>query len=207
MNWFLTGTDTGVGKTHVTCLLLRALRATGLSAAGFKPFCCGDRTDAHHLHAAGDPAALLDLINPVWFRTPAAPYTAGLVENRLPDLALIREAFATFRSRFDSVLVEGVGGWLTPITREMALADLAEEFALPVVVVVANRLGALNHTLLTVENIRARGLACAGLILNTLPGPDDVAIHTNRAVLEDLTSLPVLFDISPGQSEIELGLA
>jgi len=206
--WFLTGTGTGVGKTYAACLILRALRRAGLTAAGFKPICCGDRDDAELLHAAGDPSIPLDQVNPVWFRTPAAPYTAALVENRLPDLDLIRETFRTLRTRCDSVLVEGAGGWLVPITRELSFADLAAEFGLPVAVVVPNQLGAINHTLLTVESIRSRNLQCAGLVLNLPPdAPDDVASRTNRAILEDLTGLPILLEIGPHQREVELALA
>jgi dethiobiotin synthetase len=206
--WFLTGTDTGVGKTYAACLIVRALRRAGLKAAGFKPVCCGDRDDAAALHAAGDPSVSVDEINPVWLRTPAAPYTACIVENRPLDLDLIRAGYRSLRSRCDSVVVEGVGGWLVPLTRELSVADLAQEFELPVAVVVANRLGAINHTLLTLESIRSRGLPCAGIVLNHLPhADDDVATHTNRSMLEELTGVPILFEIRPGQREIELALA
>jgi len=206
--WFLTGTDTGVGKTYAACLIVRALRRAGLKAAGFKPICCGDRDDAIALQAAGDPAIPINDINPVWLRTPAAPYTACVVENRTLDLDLIRDRYRALRAQCDSVVVEGIGGWLVPLTAECSIADLAAEFSLPVAVVVANRLGAINHTLLTVENIRARGLTCAGLILNNLPdSTDDVASHTNRSVLEELTRLPILFEIQARQREIELTLA
>ena len=202
-NLFLTGTDTDVGKTYVASLLVRALRRTGLDAVGFKPICCGDRADAEALWEASARSPALNDVNPVWLRTPAAPYTAAMIENRPIDLALIRESFAKLRSVHPAVIVEGVGGWRVPITKDYFVADLAAEFGLPVAVVVANRLGALNHTLLTVESIRARGLTCAGLILNH-PSPDAEAIATttNRAVLEDLLEVPVLFEIAHGQREL-----
>ena len=206
--WFVTGTDTGVGKTYATCLIIRALREAGLKVAGFKPVCCGERDDAEALRAAGDPSVSVNEVNPVWLRTPAAPYTACLVENRTLDLDLIREGVRSLRARCDRVLVEGVGGWRVPLTASFDAADLAAEFGLPVVIVVANRLGAINHTLLTLESIRARSLACAGLILNHLPGAsEDVATHTNRGVLEQLSGVPVLFEIRPGQPRLELALA
>ena len=207
MNLFLTGTDTNVGKTYAASLLIRALRAAGHDCVGMKPICCGGREDAEALHAASAGAIALNDVNPVWLRPPAAPYTAAMIENRPTDLALIRETFARLRGAHESLIVEGVGGWLVPITRDYFVSDLAAEFALPIAVVVANRLGALNHTLLTVQAIRARGLKCAGLILNhTLPPtePPDIATTTNRAMLEDLLDVPILFEITHGQRETVL---
>ena len=205
MNLFLTGTDTDVGKTYVATLLVRALRAQGVDAVGMKPLCCGGREDAEALHAASGGAIPLNDVNPVWLRPPAAPYTAAMIENRTIDLALIRETFARLRGAHESLIVEGVGGWLVPITRDFFVADLAAEFALPVAIVVANRLGALNHTLLTIESIRARGLECAGLILNHTTPPDaapDLAATTNRGILEDLAGVPILAEVSHGQTAL-----
>lgn len=204
MNLFLTGTDTNVGKSYVASLLVRALRADGHNCVGLKPICCGDREDATLLHAAADGAIELNDINPVWLRAPAAPYTASLIENRAIDLALIREAFERARSKHESVIVEGAGGWLVPIARDYYVADLAVEMKLPVAIVVANRLGALNHALLTVEAVRARGLECAGLILNHPSQDEDIATTTNRGVLEEFAGVPILFDIAYGQRGIKL---
>ncbi len=204
MNLFLTGTDTNVGKSFIAALLVRALRSTGCDCVGLKPICCGGREDAELLQAAADGAIPLNEINPVWLRTPAAPFTASLIENRPIDLDLIRESFARTRREHDSVIVEGVGGWLVPITREYAVADLAAEFGLPVGIVVANRLGALNHALLTVAGVRARGLDCAGLILNHPSTEEDIATTTNRGVLEELAGVPILFDVAHGQRGLKL---
>ncbi len=192
----------------MTCLLLRALRAAGLDAAGMKPICCGDRTDAELIHAASDAVVPLNDINPVWLRAPAAPYAASMIESRVVDLDLIRDRFTALRGRHRSLLVEGVGGWRVPITRDYFVSDLARDCALPVVVVVPNRLGALNHTLLTVESIRATGLEIAGLILNHLDPPsDDPATTTNRAILEDLLPIPILFEIAHGQRRLKISVA
>lgn len=204
MNLFLTGTDTHVGKTYVTALLVRAWRAAGRDCVGLKPICCGDRDDAELLHAAADGVIPINEVNPVWLRTPAAPYTASLIENRPLDLDLIREMFGRARSAHESLIVEGAGGWLVPLTREYGMADLAAEFGLPVAIVVANRLGAINHALLTIAAIRARGLECAGLILNHPSAEDDIATTTNRGVLEDLAGVPILFDIAHGQRGLRL---
>ena len=115
MNLFLTGTDTGVGKTYVSALLVRALRRAGLDTAAMKPFCCGDREDALALHAACDGAVPLDIINPIWYATPASPYTAAKVENRPADLELVRRNFRQLRAQHRSLIVEGVGGWMVPV--------------------------------------------------------------------------------------------
>jgi dethiobiotin synthetase len=204
VNLFFTGTDTGAGKTYVTSLLVRALRKAGLDCVGLKPICCGGREDAEELHAAAGGAIELNDINPVWLRTPAAPYTAAVVENRVIDLMLIREAFGRARSAHESIIVEGVGGWRVPIARDYFVGDLAEEFGLPVVIVVANRLGAINHALLTVESVQRRGLPCAGLILNRVSAEDDVATATNRAMLEELAGVPILAEVGYGQTELDL---
>ena len=208
MNYFLTGTDTGVGKTYVAALLIRALRKAGFDTVGLKPICCGERSDAEALRAAADGELSLDDVNPVWFRFPAAPYTASIVEDRIPDLDQIRERFARIRARRRSMIVEGVGGWLVPITRDYAVADLAAEMRLPVVVVAANKLGMLNHTLLTVQAIKAHGLTCAGVILNNTAGEaGDRSTTTNRSVLECLMEVPVLYEVEMGQSALTLGIA
>jgi dethiobiotin synthetase len=188
MSVFITGTDTDVGKTWIGAALVKVWRAAGIDAVGFKPVACGSREDAELLQEASERVLDLNEVNPVWFRPAVAPYTASMIDNRAVDLALMREVFALLRRRHAAVVVEGAGGWLVPILRDYSVADLAHEFGLPVVVVAANRLGVLNHTLLTVDAIRGRGLMCAGVILNqpaALPA-DDAAGVTNPAVLEEL---------------------
>jgi dethiobiotin synthetase len=204
VNLFLTGTDTNVGKSYVAALIVRALRAAGKNCVGLKPICCGGREDAELLHTAAEGAISLNEINPVWLRTPAAPFTASLIENRAIDLDLVRESFARVRQAHESVIVEGVGGWLVPITRDFSVADLAAEFGLPVAIVVANKLGALNHALLTIESIRARGVECAGLIFNHTTPEEDIATTTNRGVLEELAGVPILLDVTYGQRGVKL---
>jgi dethiobiotin synthetase len=202
VNLFLTGTDTNVGKTYIAALLVRALRAAGRDCVGLKPICCGDRDDATLLHAAAEGALPLNDVNPVWLRTPAAPYTASLIENRIIDLALIRESFDRARKAHECVIVEGAGGWLVPMARDYYVADLAVEFGLPVAIVVANRLGALNHTLLTIAAVRTRGLECAGLILNHPSAEEDIATTTNRGILEEFAGVPILAEVAYGQRSI-----
>ncbi len=202
-HYFITGTGTEVGKTYVTRLLLESLTREGTSACGFKPVACGDRGDAEILLAASRPApGSLDLVNPVSFKTPAAPFAAGLIENRAVDFEAIDSAWESLRAKYDHVLVEGAGGWETPLTKEETFADLAVRYELPVILVIDNRLGALNHTILTVRSIEARGLECAGLVLNYVDDERDSASISNRTVLEQVLDVPILADVLHGAEEI-----
>ncbi len=202
---FVTGTSTGVGKTYFCCLLLRALRAAGQRAAGYKPIACGDRDDADALLAAGEPGVALEELNPLWLKTPASPMAAALIENRPVDPSALVAGYRALADRFPSVIVEGAGGWEVPISTDYSVADLAVELALPVLVVVDNKLGALNHTLLTVNAIRARGLRCAGLVLNSVADERDSASITNRTLLEMLVpGVPVLVELMHGETELEM---
>jgi dethiobiotin synthetase len=189
---FVTGTDTGVGKTSFTVWLLQRLRARGLHCAGYKPICCGDRADAVQLLAASSAGLTIDEVNPVWLQTPAAPLTAALVEKREIDLVALRDGFVRLSKRFDFVAIEGVGGWIVPITSDYFTNDLAADLGQPVIVVALNRLGCLNHTLLTVRSIEASGSKCAGLVLNDFGAEPDVAISTNAEILGRCLPLPVM---------------
>ena len=205
MHCFITGTDTNVGKTYVTGLLLEALRREGIQAVGYKPVAAGDRTDAAAiLHACNEPDLTLDEVNPLFFKAPAAPHVASLLENRTLDVAAMKAGFAHLVRKFPCVLVEGAGGWEVPLTATQTMADFAQELALPVIVVVNNKLGALNHTILTVRNIRARGMTCAGVILNGVADERDSASISNRAMIEHFLDVPVLTEVMHGETEILL---
>ncbi|MEO8440010.1 MAG: dethiobiotin synthase [Spartobacteria bacterium] len=192
MSVFVTGTDTGVGKTSFTVWLLERLRARGVRCAGYKPICCGDREDAVKLRDASFPGLTIDEVNPVWLQTPAAPLTAARTEAREIDLAVLWNGLARLRERCDFIAVEGVGGWMVPITPSYWSNDLAADLALPVIVVALNRLGCLSHTLLTVRAIGGAGLSCAGVVLNHPGTESDVATQTNAEILRSCLPLPVL---------------
>jgi len=205
MKAFVTGTDTGVGKTFVTALLARALRASGHDTIALKPLSSGDRSDAEALRSACDNELSLDEVNPFWFRAPLAPLAAARMEDRRISLESLCSWFQTISAERKSVLVEGAGGWLAPVADRATVADLCAAFRLPVIVVAANRLGCVNHILLTLESIRARDLDCLGIILNAATGPDDSS-GTNRALLEEFTDVPVLLEVASGQAELRLPL-
>ncbi|MEI8292853.1 MAG: dethiobiotin synthase [bacterium] len=200
MNLFITGTDTNAGKTFCTALVTRALRSRDFETIALKPICSGPRDDVEALQAASGQVLSLDETNPVWLREPTAPLVAARLEKRAISLDALVEWFRSLTAKHPSILVEGAGGWLVPITPTETIADLAARLALPVVLVVANRLGCINHTLLTLESIRARGLDCPGIILNHLSASTDVATRTNRLILERHT--PILLEVQAAQTEI-----
>jgi dethiobiotin synthetase len=194
---FITGTDTGVGKTHTLTQLLRLLRGSGVSCAAMKPICCGDRRDAELLLAASREGLTLDEVNPVSLKTPVAPLAAALAEKVDIDIDAILNAFAQLQEGVDQVFVEGVGGWLVPIRPDYFVADLAVDMKLPVLVVAQNRLGCLNHAALTVQSVLDHGLACAGVVLNDPLSLNDPATRTNRDILGTIINAPIL----PGLTE------
>jgi dethiobiotin synthetase len=192
VNYLVTGTDTGVGKTFVTVGLINTARQSGIDCVGMKPIAAGDNNDTRAIMAAQQRCEPENLVNPFWYRTPVAPYTAAMIENRPVDLTAIRKAYEEIAGRHRSVLVEGAGGILAPIFESYDFRDLAKELGLSVVVVAANRLGVINHARLTVESIRNAELDCSALILNHPPGPEDLSQLTNQRVLEHLLKVPVL---------------
>jgi len=198
MNFFITGTDTGVGKTHLTRLMVESLRAEGRDAVGFKPVSCGDRNDGQILAAVSGNLPLEE-VNPLHFASPVAPYVAALLENKSIEPAALVESCRKFSEGREIVLVEGAGGWEVPITESYFISDLAKDLGLPVILVAANRLGALNHILLTVAAIKAKGLTCAGIILNQLEDEMDTPMITNKGILAALTDVPVLDHIIHNQ--------
>jgi dethiobiotin synthetase len=150
---FITGTDTGVGKTHIAARLLHLLRASGISCAGMKPICCGDRRDAQTLLAAGSDCVTIDQVNPVWLKTPAAPIVGALTEGVTVDIEQILATFRSLKERVEHVIVEGTGRWLVPIRSDYFVSDLDAAMKLPGLVVALNRLGCLNHAALTVQSV------------------------------------------------------
>ncbi|MEP6821956.1 MAG: dethiobiotin synthase [Chthoniobacterales bacterium] len=207
MSVFLTGTDTGVGKTYTAVHLLRLLRATGLRCAGMKPICCGDREDAELLLEASSEGLSIDEVNPIWLKTPAAPLTASRIEEARIETPRLLSGLADLKKRYDFVVVEGVGGWLVPISENYFVADLAVEMNLPVMVVAMNRLGCLNHTLLTVRSVEAHGLDCGGILLNSPKGMEaDIAVETNSEILEITSGVPILPGLNADLSSVPANL-
>lgn len=184
---FITGTDTGVGKTVVACAIAEALRRRHIDVGVMKPIETGVGSqgplDAISLAEAAGVDDLIDLVCPQRFELPAAPSVAAAHEGRTVDLAAIRAAHAELARRHDLLLVEGAGGVLVPIAAGFSMIDLAAEFGAPLVVVTRASLGTINHTLLTLEAIERRGLRLAGVVISH--GPRAIS-STDRANLTAL---------------------
>jgi len=209
--FFVTGTDTGVGKTLVACALVRGLRARGLDAGAMKPVETGvgdaGPLDALALRRAAGDADPLEDVCPVRYTLPAAPTVAARAEGRDVEMWAIRRAYERVRVRHECVVVEGAGGLLVPVDEQLCMADLAREFELPLLVVARAALGTINHTLLTLEVAVARGLSVAGVIISHAGGVLSGADAANLGVLRDALGPALVGEIPPlpGGGEPEPG--
>ncbi len=201
--WFVTGTDTNVGKTLVSCALLHALRARGLSAVGMKPVASGCRltaegarhTDAEALLAASSVALDYAVINPYALPAATAPHLAAQAAGVTISLETISQAFAQLQARAQAVVVEGVGGWLVPIDASHSMTEVAARLRLPVVLVVGIRRGCLNHALLTAAAIERAGCRLAGWVANHLSNDTDGVLKGYVAALSERLPATLLGEI------------
>jgi len=199
MNWFVTGTDTGIGKTLVSSAMLSLLAGSGLRAVGMKPVAAGleerdgewRNGDVEQLRAAGNVDAPLALRSPYLLRAPMSPHLAAREEGVHIALQPMLAAFAELSARADAVVVEGVGGFCVPFGDDLDSADLAVALGLPVILVVGLRLGCLNHALLSAEAIRARGLVLAGWVASMVD-PSMLAPQANLQTLRARLGAPLL---------------
>jgi dethiobiotin synthetase len=201
--YFVTGTDTGVGKTLAAVALTGALAARGVRVAVMKPVAAGTvktadgefNDDALELLAASNVKAPYEDVNPYLLKTPASPHLAARADGVAIRHERIAAAFVRLRAASDLVLVEGAGGWLAPISATETMADIAEKLDLPVLLVVGLRLGCLNHALLTHDNIRKRGMKFAGWIANNIQpcmelAAENIETLRSRFVMEPLAVIP-----------------
>ncbi len=203
-DFLIIGTDAGVGKTWVTCALLRDWRRRGFNAMGYKPICCGDRSEARAIREATDPSVSLELINPVYLRANADPRVAAELQRVSADVQLLLDGFRNLKNAgYGPIMVEGIGGWKTPLAPLYSMADLAQELHLPILLVVANRMGAASLTHMVTDAVAQRGLVCSGIILNQMSEEWDTAAVTNRQLIEDVTGCPVIAELIHGQDEID----
>lgn len=197
--YFVTGTDTGIGKTRVSAGLLKAMSKAGMKCAGMKPVASGAgmtaeglrNEDALALQAAASVKKPYAVVNPYCFAPPVAPHLAAREAQVEIGLEPIRAAYSELCLGADAVVVEGVGGWQVPLSETLELTDLARELELPVLLVVGMRLGCLNHALLTARAIRADGLELAGWVANAMD-PDFQRPEANLATLAAELQAPLL---------------
>jgi dethiobiotin synthetase len=210
--FFITGTDTGVGKTIISAALIKIARNLGLSTCGMKPIETGCKTalssqpsasgnnkntlipsDGIFLKDITDVNESIDLITPVRFENPLAPLPASEIEKRPVDIKRIKKAYAELSRKYDILIVEGIGGLLVPITKNYFVLDLAKAFGLPLIIVARPGLGTINHTILTVTSAINEGIDVAGVIINyTCPPEGTLAEDTNPGVIKKIIPIPII---------------
>jgi dethiobiotin synthetase len=205
--FFVSGTDTGVGKTVVACALVRSMRGRGLDVGAMKPIETGvgaeGPLDAQALRSAAAAVEPLEEICPQTFALPAAPTVAAADEGREVEMEPIREAFARLRQRHRWLVVEGAGGLLVPATGDLTMADLSRELDLPLLIVCRAALGTINHTLLSLEAAAARDLPVAGVVISHSAGQLSEADQANLEALRDALGATLVGEIPPlGDGEL-----
>jgi len=199
--FFVTGTDTGVGKTVIAAALIKAIGLLGMKSCGMKPIETGCTkkggvlipSDGMFLKSIARMDESVSLISPCCFEHPLAPIVSADTEGKSVDLGKIRNAFDKLTKTYRSIVVEGVGGLLVPINKNYFVLDLAKELGLPLIVVSRPDLGTINHTLLTVKYALKEGLTVAGIIINyTYPSEGSMAEETNPQVIKQLSPVPLI---------------
>jgi dethiobiotin synthetase len=201
--FFVTGTDTGVGKTTVSLGLMQALQLCGEAVTAMKPVASGCHStadglisdDARRLQACSTIGVSYRDVNPYGFEPPIAPHLAAEAAGAYIQVGVIEQAFRSLAARADSVIVEGVGGWLVPISQRQTMADVAVALGLPVIMVVGVRLGCINHALLTAAAVQSRGLRLAGWIANRID-PDCQIPAAVIATLGAWLAAPLLAEVA-----------
>lgn len=198
--FFITGTDTGVGKTLITSALISLLAEKGLRVAGMKPVASGSRVtdqglrneDAEMLMAHSNLLLDYALINPYVFTAPISPHIAAQVTGQKIVISRIVDNYNVIRQQADVVLIEGVGGWRVPLNEDQEVCDLAAALSLPIVLVVGMRLGCINHALLTAEAIRQKGLRLRVCVASQID-PEYERIEETLQTLRQRLKVPLQF--------------
>lgn len=194
-SYFVTGTDTGIGKTIVSCALLSAYSARGNVVIGMKPVVtgrvCGEWADVKAIVAASSIAAPREWVNPYAFIPPISPHLAAKQAGMEIDIEIIRQAYCNLQKISDVVVVEGVGGIMAPLNDRNDVADMAYALDLPIILVVGMRLGCLNHALITEKVIQASGLKLAGWVANQID-PQMNSFDENLHTLKERLNCPLL---------------
>jgi len=211
--FFVTGTDTGVGKTIITAALIKAAHILGFKACGMKPIETGCKraenrrqqtanregnnslipSDGTFLREITGTGESIDLITPIRFENPLAPLPASEIEDKPIDLDKIKTTYKELSNRYDIIIVEGIGGLLVPILRDYFVVDLARDFGLPLIIVSRPGIGAINHTMLSVRYAIKEGLTVAGIIINYCQPPEGtLAEDTNPEIIRRLSPVPVI---------------
>jgi|Deesub1362B_J571_1020462.scaffolds.fasta_scaffold00107_32 dethiobiotin synthetase len=198
---FITGTDTGVGKTIIASAIVRVLKARGISVAVMKPIESGCRRegdvliplDGVMLKEMAENDITLEEVTPFRFENPLAPMVASEIEGTEVDERVIYDTIKELQEKYDYIVVEGVGGLMVPVKQRLMIVDIVRDTGLPLLIVASNRLGVINHTVLTVEAAKRRGIDIIGVVLNTPnPSRDDISLETNPLVLRRVLEVPLV---------------
>lgn len=190
---FVTGTDTGVGKTVIAAALAAVLKKKGTDVGVMKPVATGGWDDARFLVTAAGVKDNLFIVNPYCLGTPVAPAVAAEIEGLKIDIRKIKSAYETLSKRHDVLIVEGVGGILVPIYKNYLVTDLINDLKLPVIIVARPGLGTINHTLLTIRQAKASRIKVLGVIINNFDESNSgVAEKTAPEVIERIGKVPVI---------------
>ena len=199
--FFITGTDTGVGKTVIAGGVIRVLHSLGIKTCAMKPIesgCGREGTiliphDGTFLKQTAQMEDPIRLVVPYCFENPLSPFSAAETEGREISIEEIKRAYHTLYTSYEAIVVEGIGGLMVPIKKDYYVVDLAKEFSLPLLIVTKPGLGTLNHTMLTVNCAVQAGLEVAGLILNySRPPEKSLAEKTNPNVLREICPVPIV---------------
>jgi len=208
--FFVTGTDTGVGKTIISAGLICFLNNLGYRTGAMKPVESGCRiqrftglkttsadilipNDGMFLKKIANMQEPVDIITPIRFREPLAPFTASKIEGKPINIGKIKDAFSRLSKKYELLIVEGIGGLLVPIKKNYYVLDLAKDIGLPLIVVARPSLGTLNHTMLTVNYAIKEGLRVAGIIMNYNKPPENtIAEKTNSDILKKISPVPII---------------
>ena len=193
---FITGTDTGVGKTYVTALIAENLIGKGMDVGVMKPISAGpaSENDAVYLKKKLKLKDPVELINPIHLKLPLAPYiTASLLRMNI-NINKVFKAFHKLNQTHDLILIEGIGGILVPLTKDYFVADMIKGFNLPTIIVARAGLGTINHTLLTVEALHKRKIKILGIVMNGYCGKE-LSERSNAEVITKLTGIPILANL------------
>ena len=191
---FITGTDTGVGKTAFTGLLLTHLRSNGLHALAMKPFCCGSMEDVEILGILQDNELKKREINPYYFAEPVAPLVAARKHRRIIKIGAALERLRTVSERCDWLLIEGAGGLLTPLGENFSAKEMIDELKCPAICVAVNRLGTINHSLLTIKSLQQIGAQEVKVALMGT-GRKDASAEENARILSELAAPVKIYEI------------
>src|SRR4030043_280575 len=222
--FFIVGTDTGVGKTIITAALIKAAKFLEVSAGGIKTIEAGCLksdgvqssefrvkekvlipSDGMFLREIAGMNDSIDLVTPILFKNPLAPFPASEIEGVPVEIDKIKKAYSELSKKYDAVFVEGIGGLLVPIKKDYSVLDLARDFGLPIIVVARPGLGTINHTMLTVNYAIREGLTVSGIIINHSQPPEgSLAEETNPEVIRQLSTVPLL-GIFPYLKELDAG--